>query len=46
MKNTMNKNGIDYVLVGDYCIPDLKAAAGDSSHRKIRAYAPRIPQGA
>ncbi len=24
MKNTMNKNGIDYVLVGDYYIPDLK----------------------
>lgn len=23
MKNTMNKNGIDYVLVGDYYIPDL-----------------------
>ena len=24
MKNTMNKNGIDYVLVGDYYIPDSK----------------------
>ena len=23
MKNTMNKNGIDYVLVGEYYIPDL-----------------------
>lgn len=23
MKNTINKNGIDYVLVGDYYIPDL-----------------------
>lgn len=24
MENRMNKNGIDYVLVGDYYIPDLK----------------------
>ena len=24
MKNTMNKNGIDYVLVGDYYISDLE----------------------
>lgn len=24
MENKMNKNGIDYVLVGDYYIPDLK----------------------
>lgn len=24
MKNAMNKNGIDYVLVGDYYIPDLQ----------------------
>ena len=24
MKNTMNKNWIDYVLVGDYYIPDLE----------------------
>lgn len=24
MKERITKNGIDYVLVGDYCIPDLK----------------------
>lgn len=24
MKNKMSENGIEYVLVGDYYIPDLK----------------------
>ena len=24
MENRMNKNGIEYVLAGDYCIPNLR----------------------
>lgn len=24
LKPRIHKNGIDYILVGDYCVPDLK----------------------
>ncbi len=29
MKEKITKNGMDYVLVGDYCIPDLKLSEED-----------------
>lgn len=33
LKQRITENGIDYVLVGDYYIPDLKAAGGKPTYR-------------
>ena len=30
-----DSNGLDYVLVGDYYIPDLTAAGGKPPHRAV-----------
>ena len=35
LKPRITENGIDYILVGDYCIPDLKLP---EEHRPIRKY--------
>ena len=37
MKNRMNKNSIDYVLVGDYYIPDLKLPMISRNGEKLQA---------
>lgn len=42
MKERITKNGIDYVLIGDYYIPDLKLR---TSYRKVWAYASRVFRG-
>ena len=35
LKPRITENGIDYILVGDYCIPDLKLP---EEHRPILAH--------
>ena len=45
MKNKMSENGIEYVLVGDYYIPDLKLPNEERSIG-IRTDAPCLSQGA
>ena len=42
LKPRITENGIDYILVGDYYIPDLKAAGGTPPYRKVRTDAPGI----
>lgn len=45
LKPRIRENGIDYILVGDYYIPDLKPAGGKPPHRKIWTIAPGIFEG-
>ncbi|EKC68609.1 hypothetical protein OBE_04840, partial [human gut metagenome] len=33
LKTRITENGIDYVLVGDYYIPDLKLTGGKAIYR-------------
>ncbi len=42
LKPRITENGIDYILVGDYYIPDLKLSEGTPPHRKVRTDAPGI----
>mgnify|MGYP007129173981 CR=1 FL=1 len=42
LKPRITENGIDYILVGDYYIPDLKTAGGTPPYRKVRTDAPGI----
>ena len=42
MKEKITKNGIDYVLVGDYYIPDLKLPEEERSYRKVWTYVLRV----
>ena len=41
LKPRITENGIDYILVGDYYIPDLKLPE-EQPHRKVRTDAPGI----
>ena len=41
MKERITKNGIDYVLVGDYYIPDLKLP---EEERPIGKYGRNVPR--
>ena len=45
LKPRIRENGIDYILVGDYYIPDLKTAGGKPPHRKIWTITPGILEG-
>ncbi len=36
LKPRITENGIDYILVGDYYIPDLKTAEGTPPYWKVR----------
>ncbi len=42
LKPRITENGIDYILVGDYYIPDYEAARGTPPHRKVWTDAPGI----
>jgi len=42
LKRRITENGIDYILVGDYYIPDLKLPEEHRPHRKVRTDAPGI----
>ena len=44
LKPRITENGIDYILVGDYYIPDLKLP-GTPPYRKVRTDAPGIFKG-
>ncbi len=35
LKPRIHENGIDYILVGDYYVPDWKAAGGTPSHWQV-----------
>ncbi len=39
LKERITENGIDYILVGDYYIPDLKLPEGEPPHRTLWAAA-------
>ena len=42
LKPRITENGIDYILVGDYYIPDLKLPEEHRPYRKVRTDAPGI----
>ena len=42
LKPRITENGIDYILVGDYYIPDLKLPEERRPHRKVWTDAPGI----
>ena len=42
LKPRIKENGIDYILVGDYYIPDFEVAGGTQPIRKVRTDAPGI----
>ena len=44
LKPRITENGIDYILVGDYYIPDLKLPE-EHRYRKVRTDAPGIFKG-
>ena len=44
LKERITENGIDYILVGDYYIPDLKLPEEKPPHRTLWTAAPGISQ--
>ena len=46
MKGKKSTNNIEYVLAGDYYIPDLKLPNEERPYRKIWTDAPRVSERA